>query len=289
MNLRPNRFWLIPILIILLCGGLFGFIGIRTVPAGYKGVRTSWGKIVGVADEGFNWCNVFLGEDILLVNLQVQKFESDPQSTASLDLQEVTTTVAVNYRIDKAFVKEVWEELRDEYEARIIRPQLEDSLKAVTVQFTSTEMIQMRPTVRTTLINLLKERLEPFHIIVISVSMTDFQFSSEFNAQLEATATAEKKVLEEQANLKIAELQQQQKVILAKAEAEATILKATGEAEAKIIQAEGEAEAMRLLTEQLMSNPDYLQYLALMQWDGELPIYWGSDAPLPFLEVEEPQ
>lgn len=283
-----KRWLLIPLIVIAIVSLLMLASCIVTVPSGYIGIKMRWGKIVGTAGAGLHINNPFLGEGIDLVNLQIQAFESEPQSTASNDLQSVTTRVTVNYKIDGGFVEEVYRDLRNEYESRIIRPQLEDALKATTAKFTSTEMIQSRQLVRTTLLNLLKERLEPYHIIVVSVSMTDFQFSPEFDAQLEATATAQKKVLEEQANLEIVTLQQQQKVIIAEAEANATITKAEAEALATIIHAEAESEAIRLIREQLnMTLSDaYLTYYALLNWDGKLPYYYGSDTPLPFLVIQ---
>jgi len=279
-----NKKWLLlPFAIILVSIFLGAIITMRTVPSGYKGIKISWGKIIGDVDEGLHFINPFAGEDIVQVNVQIQAFTSEPQSTGTVDLQEVTTEVTVNYRIDPAFVEEIYRDLRDEYESRIIRPALEDGLKSTTAQFTSTQMIQERPTVRTTLFNLLKARIEPYHIILVEVSLTDFQFDPKFNEQLEATATAQKKVLEEEANLKIIELQQQQKVITAIAEANATLLKAQADAQAQIILAQAQTEAIQMLKEQLGEH--YLEYLALLQWDGKLPYFYGSDVPIPFIGI----
>lgn len=280
----PKKFLLVPFAIILIIGAMLGFSMIRTVPSGYVGIRLSWGKIIGTADEGLHFVNWIFGEGIDLVNVQVQAFESEPQSTASNDLQEVTTKVTVNYRVDSAFAQEVYRDFRENYEGRLIRPIAEDALKETTAKFTSTEMIQIRENVGNTLKNTLKESLSPYGIIVLEVSMTDFQFSAQFNEQLEATARAQKKALEEEANLRIVELQQQQKVILAKAEAEALILKATAQAEAQILAAQAQAKSMALINEQL--NANYLYYQWLLQWNGELPYYYSGALPLPFVVLE---
>ena len=284
MRLSFGKKWLlIPAILILVFSALFIVSMMRTVPSGYKGVKTQWGSVVGITGEGLHWVNPIFGENIQLLSLQIQTYDSGSQSTGTIDLQEVTTNVTLNYRLDEGYVMEIFRDLRDKYESRVIRPQLEDALKATTAKFSSTEMIQTRTAVRLELLSLLKERLDPFHIVVISVSMTEFQFSPEFSAQLEATATAEKKVLEEQKNLEIVTLQQQQKVIQALADYNVTITNEQATALALAISSQAESDAIARITEQL--TPEYMAYLALLQWNGELPYYWGSDAPIPFLDV----
>lgn len=278
--------WILLFVIAVVGLSIMG-AGIRQVPSGYVGIRLSWGKIIGTTGEGFNWVNVVFGGDVQLVNVQIQTYNSGAQSTGTIDLQEVTTNVTVNYRVDPAYAEEIFRDLRDQYESRIVRPQLEGALKSTTAQFTSTEMILSRASVRSQLFKSLKERLEPFHIIVVETALTDFQFDPKFSAQLEATAAAQKKVLEEEANLKVVELQQQQKVITAKAEANATIARATAEAQANVLIAEARAKAIDLIQSQLAQNPEYLEYLSILQWNGVLPYFYGSDAPLPFIMLDE--
>jgi len=281
---------ILAIVIVVLVGG------VRTVPSGYKGVTMTFGSITGTTDEGFHWVAWPLGQDIALVNTQIQVFSSENESTGTVDMQEASTSITVNYRVDPAFAADVYRDLRDEYEARIIRGQVRDALKATTAQFSSTQLLKERPAVKLALTNLLSERLTQYHIMVLDVALTDFQFSDAFNAQLEATATAQKQIEEERAKLEIITLQEQQKVIaalaaknvtLTNAEAEALAAKIKADMDAYVIQitANATAESIRVISEQIMANPEYLEYLAIMTWNGELPIYWGSDAPLPFLNV----
>lgn len=293
-----NRWSLFAVIIILVIAA-FGFgIGIRTVPSGYKGVTLSWGKITGTTDEGFHWVNWILGEDIVCVNTQIQVLVTEPESTGTTDMQEVMTEVTLNYRVEPAWAELVYREFRHEYEGRFIKGQVLDALKATTVQFTSTELLHNRPAVQSMLRETLRERLGAQHFEVIEVAITEFQFSDSFKAQLERTATKEKQVAEEQANLEIKQLQEQQRILEALASynvtitnelasAEASKIKADMEAYVKLTLANASAEAIELLALELENNPDYLTYLAILAWNGRLPYYYGSDAPLPFIDVGE--
>ena len=78
------------------------------------------------------------------MNVQIQKAES-AESTATNDLQEVTTTGAVNFRLNPSVVNEIYRQLRQDYVSRVIKPNIEESLKAATAQFTAEELITNAP------------------------------------------------------------------------------------------------------------------------------------------------
>jgi len=285
---------IIALVFILIVASIFMFFGLRIVPSGYKGVYTQWGQVKGDVGEGLHWVNPLLGQNIISMNTQNQLIETDYLSTASSDLQEINTKVAVNYRLDADFVMDIWKDLRQEYAFRVIKPNIQECLKASTAQFLATEIITKREGVKTTFFNLLSERLEPYHIKVISVALTDFQFSEEFTVAIEAKVTAEQRAQEAKNKLEqiryeaealiIQALAQKNATITtAEAEAMSRIIAAQAEADALILQKTAEAEAIQLVTAQLTEA--YMEYLWLIQWDGVLPIYWASDAPLPFLQI----
>jgi len=100
----------------------------------------------------------------------------------------------------------------------------------------------------------LKSRLEKYGIQVLDVSITNFNFSKEFNAAIEAVQIANQNVARARQELETAKV----------------------EAEKKVAEAEGAAEAQRLqqqtLTQELLTK----QYLE--KWDGKLPTYVGNGA-----------
>ena len=261
------------IIIVLIAIGAVYTTGFARVPAGYRGVLLTWGKPEDkVLGEGLNFIIPFV-QEIVLMNVQVQKAES-AEDTATRDLQQVTTTVAVNFRLNPNKVNTIYRELRQDYVSRVIKPNIEESLKAATALYRAEELISKRAEVKSTFDDILAERLLVFDIEVVSVSLTDFQFSASFTEAIEAKVTQEQKALEAQNKLEQIKYEAQQQIIQAEAEKNATIARAEGQAQAAIIAANATAKSIELITTRM--TPEYAQYLWLTQWDGKLPAVVGE-------------
>jgi len=266
---------LVVILIILGASGVVvATTSVVRVPSGYRGVLLTWGKVEDrILQEGLNF-KIPFSQSVVLMNVQIQKTES-VESTATKDLQEVSTTVAVNYRLDPLYVNEIYKELRQDYVNRVIKPNIEESLKATTAMFRAEELITKRSVVKQTFDSILEERLSKFHIQVVAVSLTDFQFSESFSAAIEAKVTAEQQALVAKNELERIRYEAQQQIIQAEAEKNATIRRAEGEAVSKIIAANATARTIEIITAQL--TDEYLEYLLVEKWDGRLPLVITRD------------
>jgi regulator of protease activity HflC (stomatin/prohibitin superfamily) len=255
-----------------------------TIPAGYRGVVLTWSKPTRILDTGLHF-KMPIVQTVELMNVQIQKAESS-ESTASKDLQEITTTVAVNYKLNPDKVMEVYRTLRQDYVNRVIKPNIEESIKATTAQFTAEELISRRAELKNKFDEILQERLSVFGIELVAVSITDFQFSQSFNDAIEAKVKAEQRALEARNKLEQVKYEAQQRIIDAEAEKNATIARAEGESEALLIaktaeaqglliEANATAEVIRLITAQM--TPEYVQYKWLEEWDGKLPLFTGEE------------
>jgi len=266
---------LVVILIILGASGVVvATTSVVRVPSGYRGVLLTWGKVEDrILQEGLNF-KIPFSQSVVLMNVQIQKTES-VESTATKDLQEVSTTVAVNYRLDPLYVNEIYKDLRQDYVNRVIKPNIEESLKATTAMFRAEELITKRSVVKQTFDSILEERLSKFHIQVVAVSLTDFQFSESFSAAIEAKVTAEQQALVAKNELERIRYEAQQQIIQAEAEKNATIRRAEGEAVSKIIAANATARTIEIITAQL--TDEYLEYLLVEKWDGRLPLVITRD------------
>lgn len=259
----------------------------QTVPSGYEGVVLQWGNPVRTTGSGLQTITPFV-EHIVNVNVQVQSATAQ-ESAASSDLQQVQTTVTVNYQLDAAYAKEIYINLRDEYQSRVIIPAMQDALKASTAKYQATELITEREIAKNTFQDLLQEKLTQYHIIIKSVSITDFQFSETFTTAIEAKVTAEQNALVAQNQLQIIQFQAQQQVIQATANVTAITTLAMGNANATVISANATAQAIQIIQTQL--TPSYIQYLYATGWDGKLPIYWmtSGNSTAPYLLVQTQQ
>ncbi len=254
------------------------------VPSGYRGVLMTFGKVEDkVLQEGLNY-KVPFSQTVVLMNVQIQKAEST-EATVTQDLQEVATTVAVNFRLNPSKVNEIYKDLREDYVTRVIKPNIEESLKAVTADFRAEELVTKRAEVKATFDDILVERLSVFNIDVISVSLTDFQFSASFSQAIEAKVIAEQMALQAKNTLEQIRYEAQQQIIQAEAAKNATIARAEGDAFAQIIQANATAQSIKLITEQMTA--EYSQYLWLQQWNGELPVVYSGDGQGLILDISQ--
>ena len=111
------------------------------------------------------------------------------------------------------------------------------------------------------------------NIVVETVFITDFSFSPEFEKQIESKVVAYQKYLTEQNNL-----------LAVKVIANQTVVQAQAAAKSNVAKANGESQAIRIITSQLKQSPEYLQWLSINRWNGQMPYALGSGA-FPFFQL----
>src|SRR6266571_8574862 len=63
-----------------------------------------------------------------------------------------------------------------------------------------------------------------------------------------------------------------------------TVVQAQAAARSNIAKAGGESQAIKIITEQLKQSPQYLQWLSINRWNGQMPYALGSGA-FPFFQL----
>lgn len=254
--------------VLVIIGLIFLFGTFYTVDAGHRGVVKTFGKpSMEASGEGLHM-KIPIAQHVVRMSVQTMKYEAKA-SAASKDLQIVETDVAVNYHIEPTTVPVIYRNIGADYEAKIIQPAVQESVKAVTAQFTAEELITKRDIVKDMIDQKLHERLAASNINMETTSITNFDFSDNFNAAIESKVTAEQlklKAINDLARIQV--------------EAEQVQAAAIGQKNAKIATAEGDAEAIRLIDEQLRKSPQYVQYYTVQKWDGKLSLVSGGATPL---------
>ncbi len=269
---------LIIIIVIVAVVGVLASRSFVRVPAGHRGVLLTFGKVQEVnLDEGLHiiapWQNV------VNMPVMIQKAEVY-ESTASNDLQEITTRLAVHYRVRVDSAWTVYQTMRMDYLHLLVEPVIMEELKATTADWSAEQLITDRPLVLIQLQETLNGRLQPYGIDIMTVNFIDFQFSKEFWDAIERKVVATQDALTEKNKVEIARFQQQQAIITAEGQYNVTVIQASAEAQKKVIAAEAEARritieanatagAIKQITSQM--TPEYAQYLYLTQWNGILP------------------
>lgn len=175
-------------------------------------IKTLWNISDEVYLDGFHFKIPFI-TSVVKMDIKVQKTESQATS-ASKDLQNVFTNLAVNYSLsDKKLVniyKTIWRE--DDVSQKLVMPLIQEVVKATTAKFTAEELILKRAEVSDDLKQWLVKWIESYGVNVERVSITNFEFSKQFNEAIEAKVTAEQTALAEKNKLKTIKYQAQQKI-----------------------------------------------------------------------------
>jgi len=230
---------------------------------GQRGVVLNFGAVQDVVlDEGLHF-RVPIMQEVALLDVKVQKAVTDTVA-ASADLQDVTSTVALNYHLipDKANV--VYQRIGAFFKERIIDPAILEVVKAVTAKYSAEELITKRPQVSEAMRLALTERLREYHIAVDAFSIVAFSFSKVFAEAIEAKQTAEQLALKARRDLDRIKIEAEQKITAAKAEAESLRL-----------------QRANISTDLIELRKIEANLKAIEKWNGILPqVTGGGSVPL---------
>ncbi|MEB3282813.1 MAG: prohibitin family protein [Lyngbya sp.] len=260
------------ILGIIIAGALLvGLNSFVIINPGQAGVLSILGKAQdGSLLEGLHF-KPPLVSTVDIYDVTVQKFEVPAQSSTK-DLQELSASFAINFRLDPVQVVRIRREqgTLQNVVSKVIAPQTQESFKIAAAKRTIEEAITKRDDLKADFDEALNSRLDKYGIVVLDTSVVDLTFSPEF-----ARAVEEKQIAEQRAR----------RAVYVAREAEQ-------QAQADINRAKGRAEAQRLLAETLKNQGGQLvlQKEAIEAWrqgGSQMPnvlILGGdSNSSVPFL------
>lgn len=246
---------------ILLLLVITFFSLLRSIDTGKVGVVTQYGQVTGrELDEGLNFVAPWGINRVTEYDTKTQKVTAEAKA-ATKDLQDVTATVVMNYGVNRGKVSEVHQRVGKEYQSIEIDPQVQEAFKAVSARYTASELITNRAEVKNAVLENLRERVQKDNRYTVhDIAITNFTFSAEFNAAIEAVQVANQQVAKARQELETTKVQ----------------------AEKDIAAARGAAEAQRL--QQQTITPELLelrkiesQNHAINKWNGVLPTTQAGD------------
>lgn len=251
----------IGILAIVVIGLILGSVG--TVAAGQIGVKTRFGKVISTVQPGLYFKAPFV-EGVTKMDVQTQKDQTDA-TAASNDLQQVTATVAVNYHVEPTDAATVFQNVGADYADRVISPAIQESIKAITANYTAEQLITEREQVREQVLTLLTTKLQVYGVQTDSLNIVNFAFSDQFNTAIEAKVTAQQNALA----------------------AENKLVQTEAEASSTVVAAQAQAESIQIQAQAINSEggADYVELQAISKWNGELPIQMIPGETLPFINI----
>ncbi|MCY4512402.1 MAG: prohibitin family protein [Bdellovibrionales bacterium] len=267
-NFLERHKWIVPVFFIV---GILLFFSIRIVPVGHLGVVKYWGKVNHntILSEGLHLVTP-IRTTVEYISVKLLKF-NQKASASSKDLQIVTTVVSIQFSLGE--VPELYQKIGTEELVThiLLKPAVEESVKAVTAQYTAEELIKKRPEVKVqigkTIGSFLQKTLQgkglnEKSLMVANVAITEFDFSDEFNKSIEMKVRAEQQALQ------------------AKNEKIKKITDAEAVAEKIKIESIATANAIRREARALKENPILIEYKRMEKWDGKLPEVTGGAIPM---------
>ena len=245
-------------------------LALDIVPEGKASVVLRLGKYNRTNAPGLHFVFPLL-ESAKRYSVKTERVQEDTQSS-SKDLQDVSSTIVIQYNLKRDYLEELHKNLGKSYEYKVILPAIQESSKSSMAQFNASEIITKRTEVKDLVLNGLKERLGSLGINVSNVDLVNFSFSASFNEAIEEKVRAEQEALKEKNQLEKIRFQSEQ----------------------KIVQAKAEAEKIRLESEALKNNPQLIEKIkaeaqleAVRKWDGVLPKQMIPNGAVPFLRVNQ--
>jgi regulator of protease activity HflC (stomatin/prohibitin superfamily) len=271
-----------PNIIVASIAGLIGlilfFMAFGTIGAGERGVKTRFGAVVSVLEQGLYFKVPFI-EGVKKMDVKTRTInydqngaEGDATDTsqlfgASKDLQDVKIGVVVTYHISPEKVAEIYSSYSsvDNYEGNVIEPIVREVVKSTSAQFTAEELVTKRAEYSDRVNTVLNERFMDKNSVLERFSVTNFEFSKEFSKAIEAKVTATQNA--EAAKNKLEQV---------KFEAQQTIETAKATAEAQRIQSQSLAA---------QGGADFVNLKAIEKWNGVLPVQMIPGSTVPFINL----
>ena len=276
-NPNPNQISAMPIIggafIVLLFVGVFN--SISQIEPGEVGIVIRLGEAQPNAlNEGIHFVVPFITK-VERLNIRIQKADVKTEA-ASQDMQVVTAAVVVNYRVDTAQAVEHFRKLGRNYLAltNVIEPAIHEAFKSDVAKYTAEELITKRAQVSMEFQQSVGTRLKQFDVglVIAAVNITSFEFSAEFNQEIEQKVMAAQRAGRAERELVRFEFEAKQKVVTAE-----------GEAKAILEKAKAEAEALEL--KKPLATMELIWLSAVEKWDGKLPTHLFGTPPVPVFEA----
>lgn len=272
------------------------------VPAGHRGILYKYnqgitGETVG---EGLHFVGPMTEIVVYSVGIEQSYLTSEKNGDSPNDDSfEVPTSdgkglmvdLTFTYRYEESKIAEIFRQFKGQDGKTVrdsfIKPNIISWVKEVTARYPVTEILgEQRANLNIAISEYVKDKFEPYGIIVENASLINIDADDETRAQVQKRVNAIQELELAQTEKKTAQVKadQEKAVALTKAEqekevasieAEQKVIKANAEAESTKIKAEAQATANKMIAESL--TPELIQKTMIDKWSGDVPRITGGD------------
>lgn len=284
------------IVLIIVCG----FACTERVPAGYVGVIYNMNG--GIEDKTLSqgWHIVSPTKKVTLYSIGIEQSYltatddgdsegDDSFEVPSKDGKGLTVDETFTYRFDADRVTKLFTRFKGrsgkDMLTTFIKPNVMAWTKEVTAKYYVTEILgEKRQALNGVLSDYLREKFEPYGIIIETASLIDIRPDEETRKAIQKKVTAQQEL--ELANIErnTAKVNAEKEKEVAQINAEKAKIDAQGKAEAALINANAEAEANKKIADSLTDK--LIEKSKYDKWNGELPYIEGNATPIVSINPE---
>lgn len=268
---------------IIGLGAAFG--SFYTVDQQDRGVILRNGKLVGIAEPGFNWKMPFVTE-VKEIPVTSQNKSYQHLQAYSRDQQVANMNVSVSFAVPPGKVGELYSMFGsiDNLTARAMDRQVPQAMENVFGQYNAITAVQERVRLVADLNAAVKTALEAYPVVVESVQLENVSFSDSYDAAISQRMEAEVAVTKRKQDLEAERITAQIAVTTAQGKADSQLAEATAAAKATRLQGEADAYAIKAKSDALNNvNPNLVAYTIATTWNGKLPETMVPGQAVPFI------
>ena len=269
---------------------IFGFVCTERIPTGYVGVVYNMnGGVDGeVLPQG--WHLVAPTKKVTTYSIGLEqsylssekKGDSDNDESFSIptsDGKTVRVNLEFSYRFDEARVAQTFTMFKGKNGETIkntfIKPKIIAWTQEVSAQYPVTDIFgDKRTAINSELDTYLRDKFEPYGIIIDTVNFTDISVDDETAAAIQKKVNAQQELELANIEAQTAQVQANKDKEVAQIQAEKAIIEANAKAETTRIAAQAEAEANREIAASL--TPELIEKIKYERWDGKVPTVSGG-------------
>ncbi|MBO4622381.1 MAG: prohibitin family protein [Bacilli bacterium] len=246
--------------VLWIIGLIFIFGSWFTVAEGERAILTTFGKASNNIYEAGLHVKWPIIQDVKRFDVKTIRDDYKTE-TYTKDIQTARITVSYSYNLISNDIVETYKTYGNQWQERILYPNLEQAVKAEVGTWNADQMVANRDKVASNILTSLQARMieHNYPVSITNFQMINIDYSDQFESAIEKKVVAEQAALEEANRTKQVEQKAKQQVTSAKAE----------------------AESMRIRANALANNPKLVNYEFVQKWDGKLPqIMTGDSMPI---------
>lgn len=281
--------------VIIVLAIVVGIFCTERIPAGYVGIvyNSMNGGVDGeVLTQGWHFVlptkrvttySIGIEQSYLTSEDKGDSPHDESFNTPTADGKSLTVDLEFSYKFDQAKIADTFIMFKGQsgkdVKNTFIKPKMKAWTQEVTAKYPVTDVFgDKRQELNEALDEYLKQKFEPYGIIIDTVNFTSISTDGETQAAIQKKVNAQQELELANIEAKTAKVQAEKDKEVAQIAAEQKKIQAEGEADALKIQAEAEAEANQKIAESL--TPELIEKIKYEKWNGEVPQVQGGSTPI---------